>query len=195
MSRRRPIQRCAPSCSRWRRCCDFARDRLALDPKRRYSSYAHIDRKYVVWNVFATPEFSTYRSGGAIRSSVARRIGGTSASVARALRAAAETAAARYGRWRCRCVLDARLVRRSDVVHVRQLAGRGPRGSASFTNSRTVKVFHFGRHFVQRGICELRRTTRRRWNGCAQRTTTRRSTRDAAVGQVRSLRDLPARVA
>ena len=30
-----------------------------LDPKRRYSSYARIDRKYVVWNVFATPEFST----------------------------------------------------------------------------------------------------------------------------------------
>ncbi len=39
---------------------DFARDHLALDPKRRYSSYAHIDRKYVVWNVFATPEFSTH---------------------------------------------------------------------------------------------------------------------------------------
>jgi predicted aminopeptidase len=38
---------------------DFAQAHLALDPKRRYSSYVHIDRKYVVWNVFATPEFST----------------------------------------------------------------------------------------------------------------------------------------
>ncbi len=37
----------------------FARENLALDPKRRYSSYARIDRKYVLWNVFATPEFST----------------------------------------------------------------------------------------------------------------------------------------
>ncbi len=58
-SRRRPIPHCARNCSRWRRCCDFAQENLALDPKRRYSSYAHIDRKYVVWNVFATPEFST----------------------------------------------------------------------------------------------------------------------------------------
>jgi predicted aminopeptidase len=38
---------------------DFAKENLDLDPKHRYSSYAHIDRKYVVWNVFATPEFST----------------------------------------------------------------------------------------------------------------------------------------
>lgn len=37
----------------------FAKENLALDPKSRYSSYARIDRKYVVWNVFATPEFST----------------------------------------------------------------------------------------------------------------------------------------
>ena len=37
----------------------FAKEDLALDPKSRYSSYARIDRKYVVWNVFATPEFST----------------------------------------------------------------------------------------------------------------------------------------
>ncbi len=37
----------------------FARENLDLDPKHRYSSYARIDRKFVVWNVFATLEFST----------------------------------------------------------------------------------------------------------------------------------------
>jgi predicted aminopeptidase len=37
----------------------FAKENLDLDAKHRYSSYARIDRKYVVWNVFATPEFST----------------------------------------------------------------------------------------------------------------------------------------
>jgi len=38
----------------------FAKENLDLDSKNRYSSYARIDRKYVVWNVFATPEFSTH---------------------------------------------------------------------------------------------------------------------------------------
>jgi len=37
----------------------FAKARLSLDPKKRYSSYVHLDASYVVWNVFATPEFST----------------------------------------------------------------------------------------------------------------------------------------
>jgi predicted aminopeptidase len=37
----------------------FAQTRLSLDPKKRYSSYVHLDAPYVVWNVFATPEFST----------------------------------------------------------------------------------------------------------------------------------------
>lgn len=38
---------------------EFAADDLSLDPKHRYESYVRIDGKYVVWNVFATPEFST----------------------------------------------------------------------------------------------------------------------------------------
>jgi len=38
----------------------FARDDLALDAGKRYSSYVRIDGDYVVWNVFATPEFSTH---------------------------------------------------------------------------------------------------------------------------------------
>jgi predicted aminopeptidase len=37
----------------------FAQTRLSLSPKKRYSSYVHLDAPYVVWNVFATPEFST----------------------------------------------------------------------------------------------------------------------------------------
>jgi predicted aminopeptidase len=37
----------------------FARTQLSLDPKKRYSSYVRLDAPYVVWNVFATPEFST----------------------------------------------------------------------------------------------------------------------------------------
>lgn len=37
----------------------FAQSRLSLDPKGRYSSYVRLDAPYVVWNVFATPEFST----------------------------------------------------------------------------------------------------------------------------------------
>jgi predicted aminopeptidase len=37
----------------------FARENLALAPGRRYSSYVRIDGEYVVWNVFAAPEFST----------------------------------------------------------------------------------------------------------------------------------------
>jgi predicted aminopeptidase len=37
----------------------FAQAHLALEPKRRYSSYVRLDTPYVVWNVFATPEFST----------------------------------------------------------------------------------------------------------------------------------------
>jgi len=37
----------------------FARDHLSLEPEERFSSYVRIDRDYVVWNVFATPEFST----------------------------------------------------------------------------------------------------------------------------------------
>jgi predicted aminopeptidase len=37
----------------------FAEDRLALEPGKRYSSYVRIEGDAVVWNVFATPEFST----------------------------------------------------------------------------------------------------------------------------------------
>ncbi len=37
----------------------FAKEELSLDAKHRYSSYVRIDEKYVVWNVFAAPEFST----------------------------------------------------------------------------------------------------------------------------------------
>lgn len=37
----------------------FAENRLALEPGKRYSSYARIEGDAVVWNVFATPEFST----------------------------------------------------------------------------------------------------------------------------------------
>ena len=37
----------------------FAEDRLALEPGKRYSSYARVEGDAVVWNVFATPEFST----------------------------------------------------------------------------------------------------------------------------------------
>src|SRR5262245_49272653 len=37
----------------------FAQTHLSLEPKKRYSSYVHLNSRYVVWNVFATPEFST----------------------------------------------------------------------------------------------------------------------------------------
>jgi len=37
----------------------FAQDHLSLEPEERFSSYVRIDGDYVVWNVFATPEFST----------------------------------------------------------------------------------------------------------------------------------------
>jgi predicted aminopeptidase len=37
----------------------FGEQQLSLKPKHRYSSYVQIDSPYVVWNVFATPEFST----------------------------------------------------------------------------------------------------------------------------------------
>ncbi len=37
----------------------FAKDALALEPANRYSSFVRVDSKFVVWNVFATPEFST----------------------------------------------------------------------------------------------------------------------------------------
>jgi len=37
----------------------FARDRLALDARGRYASYVRIQGDYVVWNVFAAPEFAT----------------------------------------------------------------------------------------------------------------------------------------
>lgn len=36
----------------------FASERLALPRNRSYTSYVQLDRPYVVWNVFATPEFS-----------------------------------------------------------------------------------------------------------------------------------------
>lgn len=36
----------------------FATEELGLPDNPSYLSYAHIDRKFVVWNVFATPEFS-----------------------------------------------------------------------------------------------------------------------------------------
>ena len=37
----------------------FAHENLALEPGKRYSSYVRVDGEYVVWNVFAAPEFST----------------------------------------------------------------------------------------------------------------------------------------
>jgi len=37
----------------------FARDRLGLDPAGRYASYVRIEGDFVVWNVFAAPEFAT----------------------------------------------------------------------------------------------------------------------------------------
>ncbi|MCB1664725.1 MAG: aminopeptidase [Pseudomonadales bacterium] len=37
----------------------FARDALLLEPGGSYLSYVALDRPYVVWNVFAAPEFST----------------------------------------------------------------------------------------------------------------------------------------
>ncbi|HEY6598947.1 MAG TPA: aminopeptidase, partial [Pseudomonadales bacterium] len=37
----------------------FAREHLALEPGKRYSSYVRVDGEYVVWNVFAAQEFST----------------------------------------------------------------------------------------------------------------------------------------
>ena len=36
----------------------FAEEQLLLPVKTQYSRYVSLDRKYVVWNVFATPEFS-----------------------------------------------------------------------------------------------------------------------------------------
>lgn len=38
---------------------DFARDSLQLEPGGSYLRYVELDRRYVVWNVFAAPEFST----------------------------------------------------------------------------------------------------------------------------------------
>jgi predicted aminopeptidase len=37
----------------------FARDQLLLPANGQFSSYVHVDGEYVVWSVFATPEFST----------------------------------------------------------------------------------------------------------------------------------------
>ena len=37
----------------------FAHDHLALEGGTRYSSYVRVDGQYVVWNVFAAPEFAT----------------------------------------------------------------------------------------------------------------------------------------
>ena len=41
------------------RLLQFAKEKLALEPGKSYTSFVRIDREYVVWNVFATPEFST----------------------------------------------------------------------------------------------------------------------------------------
>ncbi len=41
------------------RLLHFAKDNLALEPGKSYASFVRIDREDVVWNVFATPEFST----------------------------------------------------------------------------------------------------------------------------------------
>ena len=38
---------------------EFAKDNLLLEPGSSYLSYVELDRRYVVWNVFAAPEFST----------------------------------------------------------------------------------------------------------------------------------------
>lgn len=38
---------------------DFAKDSLLLEPGGSYLSFVDLDRRYVVWNVFAAPEFST----------------------------------------------------------------------------------------------------------------------------------------
>ena len=38
----------------------FARDELFLPVGNSYTQYVEIDRTYVVWNVFAAPEFSSY---------------------------------------------------------------------------------------------------------------------------------------
>ena len=38
---------------------DFAKDNLFLEPGDSYLSFVELDRSYVVWNVFAAPEFST----------------------------------------------------------------------------------------------------------------------------------------
>lgn len=38
---------------------DFAKETLLLEPGRSYLSYVELDRRYVLWNVFAAPEFST----------------------------------------------------------------------------------------------------------------------------------------
>lgn len=38
---------------------EFARDSLALDPAKSYLSYVALERPFVLWNVFAAPEFST----------------------------------------------------------------------------------------------------------------------------------------
>lgn len=38
---------------------EFAKDNLLLEPGQSYLSYVELDRPYVVWNVFAAPEFST----------------------------------------------------------------------------------------------------------------------------------------
>ncbi len=44
------------------RILEFARHRLALEPGNQFTSYVEIDRPYLVWNVFATREFSTQPS-------------------------------------------------------------------------------------------------------------------------------------
>jgi len=40
------------------RLCDFADQKLGLPADGQYSHYADLERRFVVWNVFATPEFS-----------------------------------------------------------------------------------------------------------------------------------------
>jgi hypothetical protein len=104
----------------------FAR-RTSLDPKRRYSSYARIDRKYVLWNVFATPSSPLIRSGGAIRSRVAPHIEGISVRAAPngmldSLDCSGVTRS--LAAW---LPVHARLVRRPCTVDLRQLARCGSR--------------------------------------------------------------------
>ena len=50
---------------------DFASQELRLPDNGSYRRYADVGRPYVVWNVFAAPEFSTNRGNGAFRLPVA----------------------------------------------------------------------------------------------------------------------------